>query len=220
MTADQTTNADDLLNDLSGDDDSLSDVFDMSWSTILGRSLSCPAEQSVDEDRAAQSDVESRRRRVDVATGSGSESGTQPAVDNDVELDELIRACADTDPGMLDDLGDFALDVDGSDSLDLTIYGVGLRPPDWWSSLGDCFDSGSGYTASGGGDSTALNTPSPRPATLEVQEAGQRSQQQPHPWAENRDSMTLPSLHSSLEVLGSLAGGPPTSFNSDVADDF
>jgi len=207
-TADHATGFDRFLNDLSDDGDSLTDVFDMSWSTILGRSLSCPA----DADHDAQSDAELRQQRVDVAASSA-----RPAADNDAELHELIRACADTDAGMLDDLGDFGLDMADGDSLDLTIYGVGLRPPDWWASLGDGFDAASVSTTS---DATAqrqnLNTPSPGPVTHDEQE----QQQQPHPWAENRGSMTLPSLDSSLDAFGLLLGDPPTAFDSDVADDF
>ena len=205
ITTDQTTNIDELLNDLSGDEDSLTHVLDMNWSTILGRSLSCPAEQSVDADHAEQ---------CDTPAGSGSASDTRPAVDNDAELDELIRACADTDPGTLDDLGDFALDVNAGDSLDLTIYGTGLRPPDWWASLGDCFDPVSGYTPNDAAASRrhALNTPSPGPATPE---GGHQLPQQPHPWAEIRGSAAMPSLDSSLDALGLLAGASPPPFDAD-----
>jgi len=215
-----TDNADKFLNDLSGDDDSLTDMLDTSWSTILGRSLSCPAERSIDADHAPKSDTESRQQPVDVVAGSGSTSDIQPTADNDVELDELIRACADTDPGMLDDLGDFGLEVNDCDSLDLTIHGIGLRPPDWWSSLCDSFDFGSGSTPSGDadGDSTvrrqALHTPSPGLATQDGQE-DDRQQQQPHPWAENRGSATIPSFDSSLDALGLLPGCLPTPFDSD-----
>ena len=192
----------------------------MSWSTLLGRSLSCPP----DADRGPPSDAESRQQqRVDAAANNGSASSTRQAADNDAELDALIRACANTDAGMLDDIGDFGLDVDvdDGDSLDLTIYGIGLRPPDWWSSLCNSFDSGSGSTLSSGGDAQrrALNTPSPGPATQDGQQASSQ-QQPPHPWAENSGCTTMPSFDSSLETLGLLLGDPQSPFDCDVTDDF
>ena len=193
----------------------------MSWSTLLGRSLSCPP----DADRGPRSDAESRQQQRVDATADGNTSDTRQAADNDVELDELIRACANTDPGMLDDIGDFGLDVDveAGDSLDLTIYGIGLRPPDWWSSLCNSFDSGSASTLSGGGDAAAqrrsLDTPSPSPAIQDGQEAGCR-QQQPHPWAENDGCTTMPSFDSSLDTLGLLLGDPQSPFDCDVTGDF
>lgn len=223
----QTTNDDEVPNDID-EDDSLTDVLDMSWSTILGRSLSCPAADAV-----YQSDAESRRRRADTAASSGADVSASSTHDNDDELDELIRACADTDPAMLDDLGDFALDVsDAADSLDLTVYGVGLRPPDWWLSLGDSFGESGPPGPSDDDDATAraLNTPSPRPANLDGQEVVCLLQQQqpapPHPWAEHHRGCvtTMSSLDSSLDELhGLLTAAEPqtTPFNSDdVADDF
>ena len=213
ITAGQT--ADELFNGLDDDNgDCLTDTLDMSWSTILGRSLSCPDQLALPVDNAPQNDPESRPPVVDVAAVSGG-SGSRSDVDNDAELDELIRACADTDPGVLDDLGDF-------DSLDLTVYGVGLRPPDWWSSLGDSFGSAAGSAASAGDEATArrqgLNTPSPTPDAQEVRMT--REQTPLHPWAEHRGSSTMPtSLDSSLDAICLLPGGPQTPFDSDV-DDF
>jgi len=197
--ADQSSTGDKFLNDLSVNDDDTSTgcLFDMSWSTMLGRSVGC-------HDDGTES---SRQHCVDHSASMS---------DNDTELDELIRACADTDSGMLDELGDFALDMTDNDSLDLTVYGVGLRPPHWWSSFGHSFDSRSTSTSS---DVTsqrpALNTPSPTPTTHDEQDTG-RQQQQPHPWAENRDSVTS----QSVDALGLLLGGVSTFYHNDLTDDF
>ena len=215
----QVTGAEQLLHDVDADDleeETLTEVLDMSWSTILGRSLSCPAGQQ-------SLDVEENFRRQ-----HGDDVDHVSVSVADPELDELIRACAaDADGGAaLDCLGEFDLDVDVvADSLDLTVYGVGLRPPDWWSTLGDSFDSpGSRPRPSGAGDVTAatgLNTPSPGcPAPFD----GDRRQQQQeqHPWAENRGggSITVPSFDSSFDALDLLPGGPPITFDCDSVDDF
>lgn len=221
---DQSDHADEFLNDLNDDD-----VFDISWSTMLGSDFGCPSD--VDDDRAPSRsvDAESRRQRpVDVASSATEDGGSgrpTAAVDNDAELDELIRACADTDPaGMLDDFGDFAgLDVDvhgggGVDSLDLTIHGVGLRPPDWWLSFCDNLDVARSTTAAA--PRLALDTAAAQDG-LGTQH--QQQQQRPHPWAESRHPamISAPLADSSpFDALGLLAGGQPTSFDSDGVDDF
>lgn len=207
---------DKFLSHLSGDDDNdtLKDglFLDMSWSTILGRSLSCPSGQSLE---LPQPTADSRPQRDN---GESSASDIRPVADNDAELAELIRACTSGDPGILDDIGEFALDVPDSDSLDLTIHGIGLRPPDWWSSPNSSFHSGSEFTSSSGIEAAvqrqALNTPSPGPDEQEV--CGGQQQQQPHPWAENTGSVTMSSLDSSLVTLGLLLDGPQTPFDSDL----
>lgn len=190
----------------------------MSWSTILGRSISCPAEQSLDVDQSRQP-----RTSVDVAAGSGSPPGTRPAdTGDDSELDELIRACADTDPYVLSNIGDFGMDAD---SLDLTVYGVGLRPPDWWSSLADSFYAGSRPAPdSRGGETTTrlpgiLDLPSPGPPIHDVRDRScQQQQQQQHPWAESPAMSS--SFDSSLDALGLLPGDESQTFDSGVADEF
>ena len=218
----ETADADQFLADLDVDDDgALTDVLDMSWSTILGRSLSCPAtspDQPLDDAAAA----ESGQHGDEVAAGGGSDlaSGSAASDCGDPELDELIRACAADN---LDHLGgDFALDAD---SLDLTVYGVGLRPPDWWSTLGD------GFERPAASDATtrlgALNTPSPGPASLDDQDTNRHhhhhhQQQQQHPWAENRGtSASISPFDSSFDALDLLPGGPPPiTLDCDVVDEF
>lgn len=72
-----------------------------------------------------------------------------------------------------------------SDPVDLTVYGVGLRPPDWWSSL-DIVGEFDGFAA----DSATISGDARR-SSPQLQQQHQLQQQArdeaPHPWAENRD---------------------------------
>jgi hypothetical protein len=155
----------------------------------------------------------SSRQQLLLSNETGGQTGN---AGTDVELDELIRACAETDPALLDDLGDFGLccGVDESstgsgsgscsivDSIDLTVHGIGLRPPaDWWETFdhhdphhgqANLQDDDDELTAASRCRAALMNAQSPgEPAAyghLGASGGGSRSEdclQVPHPWAEN-----------------------------------
>lgn len=81
--------------------------------------------------------------------------------------------------------GDDNLGFDGphvDDPLDLTVYGIGLRPPDWWNTLdiGEDLDGFSAVPA-------AVCSDARRSLQQQQQHQLQQQIEEPHPWAENRD---------------------------------
>jgi len=217
----------------------LADALDMSWSAILGRDIE---EQRRHQSLQPQLQAPSLRHRsassssptgnvsgfVHRSTSSRTTGSTGSAShDDDDELDELIRACAETDNpelttatgaedaavryvigdgGVIDGQTGFfeeqaaefvrsltedddLLLGDHHDPLDLTIQGVGLRPPDWWNSL-DIADDFDGFAAA----VSAANVAGDERVS---QQLPQR-EEAPHPWAENRDRASGDGRHPGL----------------------
>ncbi len=171
-----------------GGESDLGGALDFSWNTLLNQDIDIggmkiKAEDIIDEDHST-------------SIASPITALSPPPSDNssDISLEDLLN----TDLGSAD--LDSPLDLSTGDALDLTVTGVSMKAPDWWSEsfngkLLDCIDS---HSRSG------LSTPVA--PTDEVDFA--------HPWAddsiENEDSV----FDREFSNIFNLIDSPPSSAES------